>query len=264
MKLYHRDLGEGEPLVILHGLLGGSDNWGTVGRRLAERFRVIMVDLRNHGRSPHNDSFDYGVMSGDVNELLQDMGLHRINLVGHSMGGKVAMSYAQYYPFKVLRLGVVDIAPRVYHSTFFQDLIDSLMAVSLEGADTRDEAEARFADLLPDPAFRGFVLKNLRLRREGGYDWRVNLPAIRRALPHILGDIGRLDAYTGPAAFFRGERSDYVRDADIPLIRDYFPAADVITIPGAGHWVHSDAPDAFQDALLQFLTRPLPPSGSPS
>ena len=104
-----------------------------------------------------------------------------------------------------------------------------------------------------------------RERHRGGWSIAVfRCSTIRRALPHILGDIGRLDAYTGPAAFFRGERSDYVRDADIPLIRDYFPAADVITIPGAGHWVHSDAPDAFQDALLQFLTRPLPPSGSPS
>lgn len=241
----------GPALVLLHGLFGRAANFGAVMSRLAASGRrVLALDLRNHGASPHADTMDYPAMAADVAETLDAVGALPCRLVGHSMGGKVAMALALTDPRAIERLVVVDIAPVRYPSNFGNNAA-AMRALPLPPGLTRTTADAALAPDVPDPRIRGFLLQNLRVG--GDPAWTIGLDAITAALPVVEGWPGLDGRYDGPTLFLRGERSDYVTDAAWPLIRRLFPAATAKTLP-TGHWVHAEDPEGFVAAVDAFMS----------
>lgn len=254
MKLNYKKTGEtGQPLIILHGVFGSLDNWLTISKSIADNGYVIyLVDQRNHGRSPHDDEFDYQVMASDLKEFLDDHGLENSILVGHSMGGKTVMQYAVNYPGTFDKLVVVDIAPKAYpiHHT---EILRGLNAINLEGLENRKQAEEALSVHEPNKTVQQFLLKNLYRTEEGKFGWRFNL----KVLTSDMGKIGKeLDGDTPvdvPVLFMRGSRSDYVLDEDWEDTVRRFPQAILKTIQGTGHWVQAEQPQAFVDTLIEFL-----------
>jgi pimeloyl-ACP methyl ester carboxylesterase len=248
VPLFHRDLGGAglPPLVVLHGILGSSRNWQTAGRDLAARFHVLALDLRNHGRSPHDPEMSFEAMAGDVAAWLDAQGLGSVSLMGHSMGGKVAMLLACRHPARVGRLVVVDIAPRAYRGDAHEGEFAAMNALDLAALSTRVEAERLMSGRVPDFAVRKFLATNLERTPEGAWRWQIGLAALTAARTSLLANPLRPDdRYEGPAAFVAGGRSDYVRAGDWPAIRRHFPAAEEVLIPEAGHNPHMEARDVF-------------------
>ncbi len=254
MKLFYREFGHGEPLVILHGLFGMSDNWVTLGRKWAEHFHVYLLDLRNHGQSPHAAEFNYEVLSHDLLEFLQDRNLPQANILGHSLGGKTAMLFALRFPEFVRRLMVVDIAPRAYTHTRFRQFLKLLLNMDLQKIHSRIESDRMLAAKIPQTAIRQFLLKNLRRTDDGRFEWKLNLPALYENVDRVLEGI-EVDAgtFNGPTLFLRGEKSDYIQDADIPQIKRLFPQARLVTVPNATHWLHADNPQFLFSEIIRFL-----------
>lgn len=251
MILAGREAGTGKPLVLLHGLFGASRNFATVQRRLAQRFRVIALDLRNHGASPHAPAMEYGAMAADVLETLRARDALPAALVGHSMGGKAAMAAALAEPEAVSALIVADIAPAPTPPRF-RAYAQAMLAVP-SGA-TRAAADAALAQAVPDARIRAFLLQNFRLGAapHAGSPWRIGLAEIAASLPAIedWGVAGRFD---GPTLFIAGARSDYIRPVHRPVIRALFPAAHFVTLKDAGHWLHADNPEGFIATVNEFL-----------
>lgn len=250
--LFHRDLGgEGRPpLVLLHGLLGSSRNWQSAGRDLAADHHVFALDLRNHGQSPHADEMTYDAMAGDVLAWLDRQQLTQVSLLGHSMGGKVAMLLACRHPEWVKHLLVVDIAPRTYLSHAHRAEFAAMNELRLDTLQSRSEAELRFEARVSDWAMRKFLATNLERRDDGaGWRWAIHLPALTRALPEIernpLADDARFD---GPTRFVVGGKSRYVTEADEVKIYRHFPAASVVRLAEAGHNPHIETRVAFVEA----------------
>lgn len=250
VELYYRRMGaEGAtPVVILHGLFGTSDNWGSVGKELAEPtiagappLDVFLVDLRDHGRSPHTRTVSYPIMAADVHALTEKLGLKDIILVGHSMGGKAAMSFAQQWPDRLARLVVVDISPRE-HENHHAHIIAAMRTADLSPGRTRKEVEAHVSSLVKEPGVVQFLMKNLYWKTEEQLAWRVNVALLERELPAILAPIAP-DVVRVPTLFIRGGQSDYILREDLPAIKEQFPNSRVETIAYAGHWVHAQAPD---------------------
>jgi pimeloyl-ACP methyl ester carboxylesterase len=254
MVLFHRDLGGAglPPLVILHGILGSSRNWQTAGRDLAARYHVLAVDLRNHGESPHGDEAGYAAMEGDVADWLDAQQLGRVTLLGHSLGGKVAMRLACHEPGRIERLVVVDIAPRDYAWGGRQRAeFVAMNGLDLVGLPSRAEAERRLEAGVADWAMRKFITTNLARRPDGGWQWSIGLPALTRALPDLeRNSLDPGDRFAGPALFIVGGRSAYVQVADHAAILRHFPAARIETIPAAGHNPHMDARAEFVRIVL--------------
>lgn len=252
LTLFHREYGSGHPLTIIHGLLGSGGNWHTLSRKVfSERHRVVVPDMRNHGKSPHDSRLDYPAMADDVIDLWDELGVGSGDVMGHSMGGKVAMQLALTHPDRVSRLVVVDIAPRGYqpaHEALFRALEDADPSTRA----SRSEVDEFLSDRIPDTGIRQFLLKNLA-HGPDGYRWQMNLDAITSNYDRILEGLTVFATYEGPTLFIRGARSDYVQDDDRDLIQAYFPQATLVTIPRAGHWVHAEAPEPFADAVTEFL-----------
>jgi pimeloyl-ACP methyl ester carboxylesterase len=267
MELFFRKYGEeGPPLVIVHGLYGSSDNWVSIARDLADRFEVFVVDQRNHGYSPHSSQHDYPSMRQDLREFMDRHEIGKAVLIGHSMGGKTVMSFAEAWPERVQALVSVDIAPRSYRNLALvsrsaanhASMIDAMMKIDLSGIRSREEADRALARSIGSERIRSFLLKNLR--REGEtFQWRINLEAISENLEAIFDGMDReaIKARGGisgfPALFISGGNSDYIRAADHQLIRDIFPAAEVVGIPGTGHWVHAEQPALLVKTIRYFL-----------
>lgn len=251
MELYHREYGQGEPLLILHGLFGFSDNWQTIAKALSEQFLVIALDLRNHGRSPHAPSHTYADMAEDLREFMQKNWIHSARIMGHSMGGKAAMQLALTHPDLVEKLVVVDIAPgraTDKHQAIYRTLLD----IDLEKMTTRQDIEAAMAANIPDVGVRQFLLKNVTRHDDGAFAWKMNLPVLWRYFPNILGPVSG-EPYEGPTLFVAGGASNYIRPDDKPEIRRLFPQSRIETIPGAGHWVHAEKPAELLGLLRDFL-----------
>lgn len=240
-------------LAILHGLFGSARNWDSLARRLAAHRRVIAFDLRNHGASDWAGSMDYNEMAEDVRAALQERGHRQYALLGHSMGGKAAMVAALRHPGEVERLVVVDIAPIGYPPRHL-GYVQAMQSLDLATIGRRSEADARLAAAVPDAAERGFLLQNL-LFDDGRPRWRLNLAAIEREMPALVGfpTMERGAAYTGPALFVAGGRSDYLGPGSEPAIRRLFSEAQVRRIENAGHWLHAEQPGQFLDIIEPFL-----------
>lgn len=265
MQLYFKVLGEGEPMVILHGLYGSSDNWYTIAKHLSSQYQVYLLDLRNHGRSPHAASHTFDDMVADVEEFFQAQRLSKAIVIGHSMGGKVAMLFTYRYPLMVDRLIVVDIAPRDYtslrepndHVLQHMNIVQAYAAIDPAIYSTRTEVEQAFAQYIPDDRIRQFLLKNLVRNDQGRFRWQINVTALRQNLPAMMSkvDIPDTARIQLPALFIKGERSNYLLPEDFEQIKRLFPQAEFITIQGAGHWVHAEQTELFLKAVLDFLSQ---------
>lgn len=253
MRLAVTSLGEGAPVVFLHGLFGQGRNFAAIARPLAARARVLLLDLRNHGTSPHADGMDYRDMAHDVAETLDAEGVGAAAVIGHSMGGKVAMTLALTEPARVSRLLVSDIAPRPYTGTLAR-YAEAMRALPLSPGLTRAAADAALATAVPDAGVRAFLLHSLRFDTAPP-SWRVGLQQISAGMPDILAFPDVTAPYDGPALFVSGDRSDYITPEDRPRIRALFPRARFASVKSAGHWVHADQPEAFRAIVDAFLPR---------
>ena len=254
MKLFFRHMGQGTPVVILHGLLGLSDNWVTFGRQMALDFEVFIPDLRNHGQSPHDHVFNFNVLVEDLNELIADQGLKKVNLIGHSLGGKTAMLFALRSPDFLDKLVVVDIALRKYSMNLeHQMLIDAMLKVDFSSARSRSDVDRQLERNVHSLKLRQFLLKNIYWKDKETLSWRVNLPILKETLPLILERILPGRQFLKPVLLVRGGLSDYVTDADLPEMLKQFPLTSVKTIANASHWVHADTPGEFYSLVHRFL-----------
>lgn len=253
VKLHYREMGEGQPMVILHGLFGFSDNWQTHAKKLSEYYRVILVDLRNHGHSPWSYEFSYTLMTEDLKGLFDDLKLNDVILMGHSMGGKVAMLFAQNYESYISKLIVVDMGMKGY-PMHHEHILAGLHAVDLDQITVRSEAERILKEYIDSDGVRQFLLKNIYWKEKGKLAWRMNIPVLEREMPVILGPLEAHQTFL-PTLFIRGEQSLYVLDEDIPSIEESFVDSEFVTIPNAGHWVHAEAPELFLEAVLGFCLR---------
>ena len=251
MKLFFREYGEGAPLIILHGLLGSSDNWLTQAKLLSPHYKIYTVDQRNHGQSPHDDAFDYQSMVTDLLEFLDDNHLKDPVLIGHSMGGKTVMNFALQHPDRVSKLVVVDIAPRAYNLEHYA-LVNAMAELPLSQLKSRNDADALLAAKVEESDVRLFLLKNLQRSAEGGFSWKVNLSVIREKLSNVGVDLLTRNTFDKPTLFIRGARSRYIKDTDWDGIQSRFPSASLETLE-TGHWVQAEKPQEFVTLLKHWL-----------
>jgi pimeloyl-ACP methyl ester carboxylesterase len=245
----------GAPLVILHGLLGSARNWSGIGKRLGESSRVFALDLRNHGRSPWADQMTFDAMADDVAGFILRHDLNHAGVIGHSLGGKVAMRLALTRPALVARLVVVDIAPVAYRHSF-ANYVEALRRVDLSAVTRRADADEALQEAIPEPGIRSFLMQNL-VQRDDGFAWRLNLAALAGSMDQLMDfPAAPATAYRRPALFLAGGRSDYVLSEHRPLIAKLFPAAAHAVIEEAGHWVHAERPAEFLAELRAFLATP--------
>jgi len=254
MNLFFQKLGEGPPVVILHGLFGMSDNWMSIARKLSSDYSIYLPDLRNHGRSPHSPNMDYALMAQDVYNFVQHIGLKNFSLVGHSMGGKTAIQYAVKYEKTISKLVIVDITPKRHIASQFIDFIDAMFALDLLVIANRSDAESELIqNLKVNSATCQFLLKNLYRDEQNHFNWRINLIALKNNIAHILDEVKIEKPIHIKTAFIKGELSNYISLDSINLLRKQFSMVEFYEIPRATHWVHSAAPKDFESALRTFL-----------
>jgi esterase len=253
VKLYSRIVGTGPPLIILHGVFGSGDNWATFLRPLAERYTLHMLDLRNHGRSPHAAPMTYQAMAEDVAQYAQThFDGNPAGIIGHSLGGKLALFLAWLMPSLVERVCVVDIAPREY-KPHHQPQIAGMRAVDPPSLTTRHEAEERMSPHITEPDVRAFLLKNLARTETGGFTWKLNLDLMAQSMEFVGEGLPSQAVVTQPLTFIRGGASRYISEEDIAYIELHFPQARIVTIPNAGHWIQVDQPDLLMAELTTWL-----------
>jgi esterase len=251
--LYSKIEGSGKPLLIIHGFLGMSDNWKTLGTQFAsEGLEVHILDLRNHGRSFHSDEFSYELMVQDVFEYCQTHTLENVNIIGHSMGGKVGMLFATTYPEKVEKLVVADIGPKFYPQ-HHQDIFAGLNAVDFSKKPSRNEVEEVMAKYIPDFGTRQFLMKNLYWQEPGQLAFRFNLAVFNQKKDEIGVPLAENLIFEKPTLFLRGGSSNYILDSDFENIKSHFPYSSIETIPNVGHWLHAENPAAFFEKVISFL-----------
>ncbi len=238
VRLHHTIHGEGEPIIILHGLFGSSRNWRSIAGILAEKYKIITVDLRNHGQSKHTDTMTYFEMADDIQHLMIHLSLDKVSLIGHSMGGKVAMMTVLQKPAMIKQLIVLDIAPVRYERSYGK-LFAAMENLPLDTIKSRKIAEQLMNQQINDPDLCRFLLQNL-VRTIKGFQWRLNLPVIKSSIEHITGfpDISADACFNGPTLFLGGENSDCIQTKHYKIIHDYFPKAEIQMIANAGHMIH--------------------------
>lgn len=234
----------------MHGVFGMSDNWSTLARRWSEQYEVHALDMRNHGKSPHSDEFSYELMSDDLLEYMEDHSIEKANIIGHSMGGKVAMLFAVLNPTRTNKLVVADIAPKPYEP-HHQKILDALLSLDLPNIGTRQEADEKFK--IHDFGTRQFLLKSLYWKEKGLLDWRFNVKVIAREIEKVGEELPPQAIYASPTLFIRGSKSNYILDEDVDRIDAHFPEATLATIEGAGHWLHAEKPKEFYSIVNDFL-----------
>lgn len=252
MQLHFRAYGNGTPLIILHGVFGSADNWQSLGKEFSQKFKVYLVDLRNHGKSPHSEEFDYNVMTDDILELMLSENIDRAHILGHSMGGKVAMNFAARYTDRIEKLVIVDIAPR-YYPPHHEKIFRGFRSLKLEDIKSRQEADEQMAYTISDFGVRQFLLKNLT--REGDrFTWKLNLDVIERNAENIGAALEEEDWFNGHVLFLAGGNSDYILPEDEQGIRQHFPNARIEVVSCAGHWVHAEQPKTLARKVMEFLS----------
>jgi len=253
MILYSNILGQGEPFVILHGFLGMSDNWKSLGVKYAEEgFQIHMIDLRNHGRSFHHSEFNYEVMVEDLKLYCDTNHLNNIILLGHSMGGKTAMLFAAKYPEIVKKLLVADIAPRFY-PVHHDAILEGLSSLDFSTIKSRGEADRHLSRFVPDFGTRQFLLKNLYWKDNGQLDLRMNLEVLKENVSEVGEALPTHLKFEKDTLFLRGDRSEYIALSDEDIIKRHFPKAKLVTIKNAGHWLHAENPVDFFEESINFI-----------
>ena len=251
MKLHYKKLGEGSPLIIVHGLFGSADNWGTIGKKFAENNTVFLVDLRNHGRSPHNPTMNYEVMAKDILELIQDENIIDPVLLGHSMGGKAALFFAKNHPNILRKLIVADIGIKSYPMHHDQ-IIKGLKNIDLSIIQKRSEALESLHEYVKEVGIQQFLLKNLYWVEKGVLGWRMNLDVIINNIHEILKEIS-IQSNTTETLFLKGEFSNYIESQDYAKLEKALPNSTIKTISNAGHWLHAENPVDFYKAVVNFI-----------
>jgi esterase len=257
MQLHFRKFGSGCPLIILHGLYGSGDNWYTIGRKLSQYFTVYLVDLRNHGSSPHNPTFNYRVMTHDIEDFFQEENIEKACIMGHSMGGKVAMGFALLHPEKVKKLVILDIALRSYINTpqtlVHMQIVESLNNLDIFNATSRSEVDAQLAQQITQPAIRQFLLKNLKREENGRFYWGLNLIALMDNMQELLREVETDNLqFIGPVLVVSGKNSGYINDSDRLAFTKAFPDLHFEELD-SGHWIHAEQPEQLMQLLLSFL-----------
>lgn len=271
MNLFFRHEGQGAPFVIVHGLYGSSDNWLTVGKKLGSRYKVYMIDLRNHGHSPNSQEHTYGAMATDLADFFKQHKIEKAIVMGHSMGGKVAMSFAADYPEHIEKLIVIDIAPKDYFLLkdesqyhLHKNILQAMLSIDFSRMESRKEVENYMLQHIDSGPIVQFLLKNVHRKKETHqFGWRINVQVLFDNLDEIISGVNanwfddRLPIFNYPVLFIKGEHSKYILPEDYPTIRGIYPEAHIREIPGAGHWVHAEQPQLFMEVLEQFLGQPL-------
>ncbi|WP_111706286.1 alpha/beta fold hydrolase [Lutibacter citreus] len=253
MELLHSTIiGKGEPLLILHGYLGMSDNWKTLANKFAVKFEVHIIDQRNHGRSFHSDEFDYELLVEDLYNYIVDKGLQKVNILGHSMGGKVAMLFAVNYPELLNKLIVADIAPK-YYKPHHEYILAALNVVNFEIQDTRKKVEEILKIYIKEPGILQFLLKNVYHKTKNKLAFRFNLQSLTDNNSEIGEALPSFTNFEGDTLFLKGENSNYIEKEDEGLIDAHFPNSKIITVKNAGHWLHAENPTQFYDEVVTFL-----------
>lgn len=251
--LHSKVLGTGKPLVILHGFLGMSDNWKTLGNKFAENgFEVHLIDQRNHGRSFHSEDFNYDFLAADLKAYLNHYQIEKANIIGHSMGGKTAMQFACDYPALTEKLVVADISPK-YYPPHHDEIINGLSALNFDQTTSRSQADDELAKHIVDNGIRQFLLKNLYWVEKEKLGFRFNLKVLSGKMEEIGENIRTISSYDGPTLFLRGDKSEYVIDADLPEIKRHFPKSELDTVENSGHWLHAENPKQFFEKSITFL-----------
>jgi len=254
VKLFHRILGKGKPLIILHGLFGLSDNWFTLGKSLSESYEVILVDLRNHGQSPHSSQFTYLSMCEDLLDLYEELHINKAILLGHSMGGKVAMQFALDNPNFIDKLIVVDISPK---QTLIKhlEILEAMLDLNFDKLKTRKEVEQQLELTIKNKQVLQLLTKNLYWADQTRLAWKLNIEGINNNIDEVFKKITSNIPFTKPTLFIKGALSDYIKEEDLVLIKSLFPNFMLSTIENAGHWVHADKPAVFLKTVNEFLNR---------
>jgi esterase len=255
IKLNYKEFGDGaETIVILHGLFGMLDNWQTIGKRLAESgYRVLLLDQRDHGKSPHTSEINYDILAADLNDFLISKNIQRAHIIGHSMGGKVAMNFAFKYRAFVNKLIVIDIANKIYKGDH-QPIFNAIFSCDVSIAESRESIEEHFGNHGLDEGTRQFIMKNLQRKIEVGYEWKMNVNLLHTFYTQLMAQVGTEDDVSdAQTMFIKGEVSNYITSDDENMMQKQFPNAIVEVIEGAGHWVHAEKPKETFDAILNFL-----------
>jgi len=261
MKLYFREYGQGQPLVILHGLLGMSDHWIPLAKQFAEHFHVVVPDLRNHGQSPHAEDFSYKYMQSDIEELLNDLQIKSCNILGHSMGGKLAMSLALSCPEMMDRLIVADISPVEYPNDEDNDMVQAMNRMNLSAVHSREELRHMIQLATKDIMLQGLILKNISAHGTSEFLWKPDLESITKNLHEIYGfhshglqiRASEKAGFNKETLFIKGGSSHYISENHYPEIAALFPQSKIVTIENAGHWLHAEKPAEFYEACMNFL-----------
>lgn len=264
MNLFYTKLGEGSPLIILHGLYGSGDNWFNIARSLSDTFTVYLVDQRNHGKSPHTPTHNYAELAQDLNEFITSLDLKSFAIIGHSMGGKTAMTYVLEHSERVSKLINVDISPFSYEgvehfteqSAFHQSIIERFLTAPIDQSGSRLEIEKYFAEKISNINIRRFLLKNLKRDKNGGFSWKLNIETISASLSNVIDAVPpvKMGAQSFVnSLFIRGGKSPYISDDDIESIKDVFPNSSFITYKESGHWLHSEETERFIADVRNFL-----------
>ncbi len=245
-------LGQGEPLIILHGYFGMADNWKTLGKRLSESYEVHLLDQRNHGRSFHTEDFSYDLMVEDLQQYLRHYQLESVNIIGHSMGGKVAMLFATRYPELVKKLVIVDIGPK-YYAPHHHEILKALNAIDFSEISSRNEIDELYKAHISEIGVRQFLLKNVYRKDKDKFGYRFNLKSLTENNPKIGEALPTQAVYKGATLFLKGSKSNYITEEDEMQIYQHFTQAKIKTIENAGHWLHAENPQQFYTEVLHFL-----------
>lgn len=251
MKLFYKEFGEGMPIIILHGLFGSSDNWLSIAKELAKTYKVYLLDMRNHGSSPHDKEFNYQVMASDLKKFIEDHKLLHPIIIGHSMGGKTVMEYAKDN-LSNYKLIIVDIAPRFYKRHHDQ-ILEGLNHIDLNNLKSRQQADEQLSYYESNPGIRQFLLKNLFRNSENEFAWKFNLGVITEKINNIGEALEENIRIDNPALFIKGAKSNYINAKDEVMIRSIFTNVKMETISGSGHWVHAENPVDFLGVVRKFI-----------
>lgn len=254
MNILHSNIiGNGTPLLILHGFLGMSDNWKTLGNQFAkDGFQTHLIDQRNHGRSFHSGDFSYELLADDILNYCNHNQLNNINIIGHSMGGKTAMFFAVNHPELVSKLLVADISPK-YYPVHHQTILNGLNSINFNEIKTRNEADKQLSNFVPETGIRQFLLKNLYWRDKEKLGFRFNIQTLTNSIENIGKALSQNTQFNNDTLFLRGSKSDYIKDDDLQLIKHHFPSAKLSDIENAGHWLHAENPKLFYKKAIAFL-----------